>query len=76
MCPLETGLGSKLNETYFNEFEKAVSYITMSGAYAILDAHNYMRKLNRSTREPILTESRVQRPINAAIFWLCNRQLI
>jgi endoglucanase len=44
MCPLETGLGNKFNETYFTEFEKAVNYITMSGAYAVLDAHNYMRE--------------------------------
>ncbi|KAF2010296.1 glycoside hydrolase family 5 protein [Aaosphaeria arxii CBS 175.79] len=43
MCPLETGLGSTFNETYFGEFEKAVNYITMQGAYAVLDAHNYMR---------------------------------
>ncbi|KAF2261304.1 glycoside hydrolase, partial [Lojkania enalia] len=43
MCPLETGLGRTLNETYFEEFQKAVNYITMQGAYAILDAHNYMR---------------------------------
>lgn len=44
MCPLETGLGNKFNETYFSEFEKAVNYITMRGAYVVLDAHNYMRK--------------------------------
>lgn len=43
MCPLETGLGATLNETYFQEFQSAVSYITMKGGYAILDAHNYMR---------------------------------
>jgi endoglucanase len=44
MCPLETGLGNKFNETYFTEFQNAVNYITMRGAYAVLDAHNYMRK--------------------------------
>lgn len=43
MCPLETGLGSTFNETYFSEFQTAVNYITMRGGYAILDAHNYMR---------------------------------
>jgi len=43
MCPLETGLGNQFNETYFNEFQKAVNYVTMNGAYAVLDAHNYMR---------------------------------
>ncbi|KAF2799838.1 glycoside hydrolase family 5 protein, partial [Melanomma pulvis-pyrius CBS 109.77] len=43
MCPLETGLGSTFNESYFSEFEKAVNYITMRGGYAVLDAHNYMR---------------------------------
>ncbi|KAK7453472.1 hypothetical protein VKT23_011748 [Stygiomarasmius scandens] len=44
MCPLETGLGSTFNETYFSEFEDAVNYITVTkGAYAILDPHNYMR---------------------------------
>ncbi|ORY18562.1 endoglucanase 1 [Clohesyomyces aquaticus] len=43
MCPLETGLGNKFNETYFKNFQNAVNYITMRGGYAILDAHNYMR---------------------------------
>lgn len=43
MCPLETGLGATLNETYFEEFQSAITYITMKGGYAILDAHNYMR---------------------------------
>ncbi|KAF1838880.1 endoglucanase 1 [Decorospora gaudefroyi] len=43
MCPLETGLGSTFNETYFSALEDAVNYITSKGAYAILDAHNYMR---------------------------------
>jgi endoglucanase len=32
-----------LNETYFTELATAVNYITSKGAYAILDAHNYMR---------------------------------
>ncbi|KAF2279346.1 glycoside hydrolase [Westerdykella ornata] len=43
ICPLSTGLGSTFNETYFAELQKAVIHITKSGAYAILDAHNYMR---------------------------------
>ncbi|KAJ4364405.1 hypothetical protein N0V83_008999 [Neocucurbitaria cava] len=43
MCPLETGLGSTFNETYFSEFQTAVNYITAQGGYVILDAHNYMR---------------------------------
>lgn len=43
MCPLETGLGSTFNETYFTEFETAVNHITSQGGYVILDAHNYMR---------------------------------
>jgi endoglucanase len=43
MCPLETGLGSTFNETYFTEFEAAVNHITSQGGYVILDAHNYMR---------------------------------
>jgi endoglucanase len=43
MCPVETGLGATLNETYFSAFSDAVTYITKQGGYAILDAHNYMR---------------------------------
>lgn len=43
MCPIETGLGSTLNDTYFGEFSNAVQYITSKGGYVILDAHNYMR---------------------------------
>ncbi|KAF1952331.1 glycoside hydrolase [Byssothecium circinans] len=43
MCPLETGLGATFNETYFTEFQTAVTYITGQGGYAVLDAHNYMR---------------------------------
>uniref|UniRef100_A0A0W0F420 cellulase n=1 Tax=Moniliophthora roreri TaxID=221103 RepID=A0A0W0F420_MONRR len=44
MCPLETGLGSTFNETYFSEFADAVNYITTEKkAYTILDPHNYMR---------------------------------
>jgi endoglucanase len=43
MCPLEFGLGRTFNETYFSEFEAAVTHITMQGGYVILDAHNYMR---------------------------------
>jgi endoglucanase len=44
MCPLETGLGSTFNETYFSEFQSAITYITSKGGYVILDAHNYMRE--------------------------------
>jgi endoglucanase len=44
MCPLETGLGSTFNETYFGEFKEAVNSITSKGGYVILDAHNYMRE--------------------------------
>ncbi|KAL0063353.1 hypothetical protein AAF712_009748 [Marasmius tenuissimus] len=44
MCPLETGLGSTFNETYFDEYADAINYITVEkGAYALLDPHNYMR---------------------------------
>ncbi|KAJ7763175.1 endoglucanase 1 [Mycena maculata] len=44
MCPLEFGLGSKFNETYFQEYADAVNYITLTkGAYALIDPHNYMR---------------------------------
>jgi hypothetical protein len=43
MCPLETGVGSTFNETYFTEFENAVKYITRKVGYVVLDAHNYMR---------------------------------
>ncbi|KAJ7202139.1 endoglucanase 1 [Mycena pura] len=44
MCPLEFGLGSKFNETYFDEYADAVNYITLQKeAYALIDPHNYMR---------------------------------
>ncbi|PVI01862.1 glycoside hydrolase family 5 protein [Periconia macrospinosa] len=43
ICPLETGLGSVFNESYFVELQSAVTHITTRGGYAILDAHNYMR---------------------------------
>jgi endoglucanase len=43
MCPIETGLGRNLNETYFTELATAVNYITSKGGYVVLDAHNYMR---------------------------------
>jgi endoglucanase len=47
MCPLDTGLGATLNETYFDLFKEAIDYITVTkNAYAILDAHNYMRYNN------------------------------
>jgi endoglucanase len=35
MCPIETGLGATLNETYFTELSNAVTYITMKGSYAV-----------------------------------------
>jgi len=44
MCPLEFGLGSKFNETYFYLYQDAVDFITYNqSSYAILDPHNYMR---------------------------------
>ncbi|KAH7128712.1 glycoside hydrolase superfamily, partial [Dendryphion nanum] len=43
MCPIVTGLGNSFNETYFEEFQAAINYITMRGAYAVLDVHNYGR---------------------------------
>jgi endoglucanase len=43
ICPLETGLGKTLNETYYSELKDAVDHITAQGGYVILDAHNYMR---------------------------------
>jgi len=44
MCPLSFGLGSKFNETYFDAYEDAINYITVTkGAYALIDPHNYMR---------------------------------
>ncbi|CZT44395.1 probable endoglucanase 1 precursor [Rhynchosporium secalis] len=53
MCPLAYGLGSKFNETYFQEFADAVNYITVTkGAYCILDPHNYMR-YNDPSQQPM-----------------------
>ncbi|KAF5386088.1 hypothetical protein D9615_002185 [Tricholomella constricta] len=44
MCPLSFGLGSRFNETYFDEYADAINYITLTkGAYALIDPHNYMR---------------------------------
>lgn len=52
MCPLQYGLGSRFNETYFNVFADAVNYITLKkGAYAMLDPHNYMR-YNDPSQQP------------------------
>lgn len=51
MCPLKYGLGSRFNETYFNEFNAAICAITDAGAYAILDPHNYMR-YNDPSQQP------------------------
>ncbi|CAE6531591.1 unnamed protein product [Rhizoctonia solani] len=57
MCPLEYGLGSKFNETYYSQFKVAIDYITLTkGAYAIFDAnymqpHNYMR-YNDPSQQP------------------------
>jgi endoglucanase len=43
MCPIVTGLGKTLNESYFGELSAAVTHITNQGGYVVLDAHNYMR---------------------------------
>lgn len=51
MCPLAYGLGSRFNETYFSEFNNAITAITNAGAYAILDPHNYMR-YNDPSQQP------------------------
>ena len=50
MCPLEYGLGSKFNETYFGLYRDAVEYITHHESYVILDPHNYMRYNNASSQ--------------------------
>lgn len=60
MCPLETGLGSTFNETYFNAFDDAITYITMNGGYAILDAHNYMRTYLRLLSTTFTNPTRLQ----------------
>ncbi|KAJ5444506.1 glycoside hydrolase family 5 protein [Penicillium daleae] len=53
MCPLEYGLGSKFNETYFKYYKEAIDHITLTrGAYAILDPHNYMR-YNDASEQPL-----------------------
>lgn len=57
MCPLETGLGSKFNETYFTEFKTAVEHITGKGGYVVVDPHNYMRTYNRGELAMIRTAS-------------------
>ncbi|KAF2193310.1 glycoside hydrolase family 5 protein [Zopfia rhizophila CBS 207.26] len=81
MCPLETGLGSQFNESYFTEFQDAINYITMSGAYAVLDAHNYMR-YNDPSMQPQsgstignTSDSRAATTKQLASFWgeLSNR---
>jgi endoglucanase len=75
MCPLETGLGATLNESYFSEFSAAVTYITMRGSYAILDAHNYMR-YNDPSMQPQsgsiignTTDPKAATTENLAAFW-------
>lgn len=53
MCPLATGLGPTFNETYWAEFKDAIDYITVTkGAYALTDAHNYMR-YNDPSAQPV-----------------------
>ncbi|KAL5486313.1 hypothetical protein ACEPAI_7359 [Sanghuangporus weigelae] len=51
MNPLETGLGSTFNETYFSEYADAINHITSKGAYALIDPHNYMR-YNDPSQQP------------------------
>jgi len=51
MCPLKYGLGKRFNETYFSEYNDAITAITDAGAYAILDPHNYMR-YNDPSQQP------------------------
>uniref|UniRef100_A0A8H7XPW9 cellulase n=1 Tax=Psilocybe cubensis TaxID=181762 RepID=A0A8H7XPW9_PSICU len=52
MAPLEFGLGSKFNETYFSEYADAINYITQTkGVYALIDPHNYMR-YNDPSQQP------------------------
>ncbi|KAK5109357.1 hypothetical protein LTR62_007127 [Meristemomyces frigidus] len=51
MCPLAYGLGARFNETYFAEYNAAITAITNEGAYAILDPHNYMR-YNDPSQQP------------------------
>ncbi|KAK3672818.1 hypothetical protein LTR78_007404 [Recurvomyces mirabilis] len=51
MCPLAYGLGRRFNETYFSEYNAAITAITNAGAYAILDPHNYMR-YNDPSQQP------------------------
>ena len=43
MCPLEYGLGSRFNETYFSLYKDAIDHITNKSSYALLDPHNFMR---------------------------------
>ncbi|KAH7084483.1 endoglucanase 1 [Paraphoma chrysanthemicola] len=75
MCPLETGLGKTLNETYFTELATAVNYITTKGAYVILDAHNYMR-YNDPSMQPVsgsvignASDPKAATTENLAAFW-------
>ena len=75
MCPLETGLGSTLNETYFTELSAAVHYITSKGGYVILDAHNYMR-YNDPSMQPSsgsvignTSDTKAATTENLAAFW-------
>ncbi|KAF2028343.1 glycoside hydrolase [Setomelanomma holmii] len=75
MCPVETGLGKTLNETYFTELSTAVHYITSKGGYVILDAHNYMR-YNDPSMQPSsgnvignTSDNKVATTENLADFW-------
>ncbi|KDN34543.1 hypothetical protein RSAG8_12367, partial [Rhizoctonia solani AG-8 WAC10335] len=53
MCPLEYGLGSTFNETYYSQFKDAIDYITLTkGVYAVFDPHNYMR-YNDPSQQPM-----------------------
>lgn len=75
MCPLETGLGSTFNETYFSLFQDAVNYITAQGGYVVLDAHNYMRMQTFPffylTLD--LRFERLQRPFITTLLGQCDR---
>lgn len=64
-----------LNESYFDELVRAVNYITSKGAYAILDAHNYMR-YNDPSMQPFsgsvignTSDDRAATTQNLAAFW-------
>lgn len=75
ICPLATGLGSTFNETYFTEYQDAVKYTTMRGAYAIIDPHNYYR-YNDPSAQPSsgsiignTTDAKAASTADFAAFW-------